>query len=179
MLGDVIKEIRVKIGLSQKEFAKMLGVGQTALSNWELGKREPDIETLNLISRISGVSLNKIADSKHKSSQISYANYYLDALDNDGEQYYAVKMKGDSMNKLRICDGDTLIIKSQDKVFNNDIALVCVNDENPQIRQYYIDGTTVTLTPHSTNRNHKSKFYNYKTNKIRILGKVISNIIKY
>ena len=88
MLGEVIKEIRTKMGLSQKEFAAMLGVGQTALSNWELEKREPDLETLNLISRISGISLNKIADSKSKaSSQISYAEYYLDATDNNGEQY--------------------------------------------------------------------------------------------
>lgn len=179
MLGEVIKEIRTKMGLSQKEFAAKLGVGQTALSNWELGKREPDLETLNVISRISGVSLNKIADATSKTSQISYAEYYLDAMDNNGEQYYAVKMKGDSMNKLRICDGDTLIIKSQENVMNNDIALVRVNDEKPQVREYYIDGSTVTLTPHSTNREHKSKFYNSKTNRIRILGKVISNIIRF
>lgn len=179
MLGDVIKEIREKMGITQKEFAAMLGVGQTALSNWERGKREPDLETLNLISRIAGISLNKIADSKCKNTSISYADYYLDALDNDGEQYYAVKMSGDSMNKLRICDGDTLIIKSQERVQNNDIALVCVNDDTPQIREYYIDGSTVTLTPHSTNRNHKMKFYNLRTNKVRILGKVISNIIKF
>jgi len=180
LLGEVIKEIRTKMGLSQKDFAAMLGVGQTALSNWELGKREPDLETLNLISRISGISLNKIADSKSKaSSQISYAEYYLDATDNNGEQYYAIKMKGDSMNKLRICDGDTLIIKSQEHIMNNDIALVCVNDGKPQVREYYIDGSTVTLTPHSTNREHKCKFYNSKTNKIKILGKVISNIIRF
>ena len=179
LIGDVIKEIRVKMGLTQGEFAAMLGVGQTALSNWERGKREPDLETLNVISRISGVSLNKIADAKSKSSSFSYADYYLDALDSNGEQYYAVKMTGDSMDKLRIYDGDTLIIKSQDRVQNKDIALVCVNDSTPLVREYYIDGSTVTLTPHSTNRNHKMKFYNLRTNKVRILGKVISNIIKF
>ena len=179
MLGEVIKEIRVKMGLTQSEFAKVLGVGQTALSNWERGKREPDLETLNVISRISGISLNKIADAKSRSSEFSYADYYLDALDADSGQYYAVKMSGDSMDKLRIYDGDTLIIKPQEQVQNNDIALICVNDETPQVREYYIDGSTVTLTPHSTSRKYKMKFYNTRTNKVRVLGKVISNIIKF
>ena len=179
MVGNVIKEIRMKLGLTQKEFAKMLGVVESAVSNWERNKRTPDLETLNAISRLSGVSLNKIADSEHREEHFSYAETYLDALDDNGEQYYAIKMTGKGMDKLRICDGDTLIVKAQESVCNNDIALVSVNGENPVVREYYIDGGTVSLTPHSTDRNYKSKFYNTKNNKIKIFGKIVANYIKF
>ncbi len=178
LIGKRIKEIRTKMNITQKELAARLNVGQGAVSNWENGKRVPDIGILNAFSKLSGVSLDKIVGSKKNESYFSYAQTYLDA-DSDECQYFAVKIKGCSMDKLRICDGDTLVVKSQDYASNNDIALVSVNDGSPQIREYYIDGTTISLTPHSTDRKYKCKFYNTRKDKIKIWGKVVSNNIKF
>ena len=39
---DKIKELREKAGLTQKEFAQVLGVSSTAISSWEKGTKSPD-----------------------------------------------------------------------------------------------------------------------------------------
>jgi putative transcriptional regulator len=37
-----IKDIRKKLGVSQVEFALMIGVSTSTLQNWEQGRREPE-----------------------------------------------------------------------------------------------------------------------------------------
>lgn len=49
---------RKKAGLTQKQFAALLGVKNTAVSNWESGNNSIDIETLFAACEIFGVTLN-------------------------------------------------------------------------------------------------------------------------
>jgi putative transcriptional regulator len=37
-----VKEIRRRLGKSQSEFARMIGVSLSTLQNWEQGRRRPD-----------------------------------------------------------------------------------------------------------------------------------------
>ena len=37
-----VKKIRAKLGVSQSEFAMMIGVSVSTLQNWEQGRREPE-----------------------------------------------------------------------------------------------------------------------------------------
>jgi putative transcriptional regulator len=37
-----VKEIRRRLGKSQSEFARMIGVSVSTLQNWEQGRRRPD-----------------------------------------------------------------------------------------------------------------------------------------
>ncbi len=37
-----VKAIRIKYGLSQTKFAKMLGISPATLRNWEQGRRKPE-----------------------------------------------------------------------------------------------------------------------------------------
>jgi putative transcriptional regulator len=37
-----VKVIRIKLGRSQSEFARMIGVSISTLQNWEQGRRRPD-----------------------------------------------------------------------------------------------------------------------------------------
>ena len=39
---DDIREIRTKLGLSQSEFALLIGVSVATLQNWEQGRRHPE-----------------------------------------------------------------------------------------------------------------------------------------
>lgn len=39
---DDIREIRAKLGLSQTEFALLIGVSVATLQNWEQGRRHPE-----------------------------------------------------------------------------------------------------------------------------------------
>ena len=98
---------------------------------------------------------------------------------NGGAEYFGLRIKGDSMNALRIFDGDVIIVKRQSVVENGEIAVVLVNDENATVKQFYQDGSNVTLVPKSTNAEHAPQFYNLKDTKITVLGKVVRNLIDF
>ena len=94
---------------------------------------------------------------------------------NGGAEYFGLKIKGDSMNALRICDGDIIIVKRQDTVENGDIAVVLVDKENATVKQFFQEGSKITLVPRSTNPEHTPQFYDLKDTQINVLGKVVRN----
>ena len=56
-LGKTIKELRLEEGISQRELGKRLNVyTQETVSCWEIGQREPDLDTLLKIARYFQVS---------------------------------------------------------------------------------------------------------------------------
>lgn len=98
---------------------------------------------------------------------------------NGGAEYFGLKIKGDSMNALRICDGDIIIVKRQDAVENGDIAVVLVDKENATVKQFFQEGSKITLVPRSTNPEHTPQFYDLKDTQINVLGKVVRNQIDF
>jgi len=59
-----LKRARLRIGKSQLEVAQTVGISNTALSNYETGYREPDLETLKQLARYYDMSLDELADLK-------------------------------------------------------------------------------------------------------------------
>ena len=55
-----IKELRKTLHYTQKELANLLGMEQTAISKWEVGKALPDSKTLLILSDIFNVSTDYI-----------------------------------------------------------------------------------------------------------------------
>ena len=92
-----------------------------------------------------------------------------------GEEYFALKVKGDSMNAARIEEGDILIIRRQSYVENGEIAAVMVNGDNATVKKFHQEGGTVILMPMSRNPIHQPQVYDLKETKIEVLGKVIEN----
>lgn len=45
----LISEVRARHGLSQREFAEVLGIDIDTLQNWEQGRNRPDTAALNLV----------------------------------------------------------------------------------------------------------------------------------
>lgn len=60
MVGENIKKIRVEKRMTQEELAEKLSVTRQAISNYETGKTQPDIETLNKIASIFEVSIEEV-----------------------------------------------------------------------------------------------------------------------
>ena len=60
---NVIYELRTKMGLSQEALADKLFVSRQAVSRWETGETVPNTETLKLLSKFFGVSINTLLDS--------------------------------------------------------------------------------------------------------------------
>lgn len=46
---EVIKQIMQEKGFSQQEFADILGVNQTTVSQWLLGKKKPGYDSIMLL----------------------------------------------------------------------------------------------------------------------------------
>nr|WP_216696368.1 helix-turn-helix transcriptional regulator [Enterococcus innesii] len=54
----VLKEKRKEFGLTQEELAEKLQVSRSAISNWEIGRNYPDIQTLIFLAKTFNVSLD-------------------------------------------------------------------------------------------------------------------------
>lgn len=52
--GNFIKERRQKMGLTQEEVSKRLGISQVAYGRYELGLREPKFSLIIKISQVLG-----------------------------------------------------------------------------------------------------------------------------
>ena len=59
-IKDIIRDIRARHGLSQEEMAKKLFVTRQAVSRWENGLTVPNTDTLKIISRVFGISINTL-----------------------------------------------------------------------------------------------------------------------
>jgi uncharacterized protein len=55
--GDLIREARLRHGLSQRRLARRVGTQQSAISRLEAGKNSPSIETLELVLNAMGERL--------------------------------------------------------------------------------------------------------------------------
>ena len=56
MIGGKIADLRKELELRQEEMAKKIGVSRSALSLYEIDRREPDLETVKKIASLFGVT---------------------------------------------------------------------------------------------------------------------------
>ena len=55
--GNKIKELRIAKGMSQKEFAALMGISDRAVSKWETGLSQPSANNLITAAKILDVSV--------------------------------------------------------------------------------------------------------------------------
>jgi len=68
MFGKRIVELRKRRGLTQSELAKEMGISRSALSLYEIEKREPDIETLSKLAILFNVPVGYILGNDTQNS---------------------------------------------------------------------------------------------------------------
>lgn len=49
-INEKIKELRTEKGLTQKELSKVLGIGQSTISEWEKGIYEPTASAIKMLA---------------------------------------------------------------------------------------------------------------------------------
>ena len=59
-IGTFICTIRKQQGLTQEQLGERLGVTNKTVSRWETGKYMPDIDKLQVLSAILGISINEL-----------------------------------------------------------------------------------------------------------------------
>lgn len=93
----------------------------------------------------------------------------------NGEHFF-LRAKGDSMIGARIYEGDLLLIKKQSTVADGEIAAVLLNDSNEAVlkRVFRRNGILVLQS-----ENPKYPPILSPPAEVRILGKLVMNVIKY
>jgi len=86
-----------------------------------------------------------------------------------GNNYFGLKVRGDSMVEDGIFEGDTVIVKSQSTASNNDIVIAMI-DNDTTVKRYESRSKIVRLIP--ANKNYEPINVSGQ-NDFSILGKVI------
>ena len=95
---------------------------------------------------------------------------YPPNLNNKNEEFYGLKVEGDSMINAGINDGDTVIVKKTSNVDSGQIAVVLIDDQEATLKRVRKKGNTIALE--AANRNYGTKIY--AANRIKIQGKLVS-----
>lgn len=74
MLGHNLKIYRTKNNYSQVDIANILNVTKQTVSNWEKGKRLPDINILIKLANLYNVTLDTLTGSDKRNSSIEILN---------------------------------------------------------------------------------------------------------
>lgn len=70
VVSNSIKKLREERGMTQDELAEKLNMTRQAVSNWETGKTQPDIETLTRLAEIFDVSVERIIYGSERKERI-------------------------------------------------------------------------------------------------------------
>lgn len=188
----IIRDLRLKRGITQKELASMCGVHQTAVSQWEKERTLPDKESLIKLSDIFGVSIDTLMKkstpaNKNSIPVLGYvrAGCPAEAIENiiDYEdispemaakgEHFGLKIVGDSMSP-RICQDDIVIVRKQNYIESGEIGVVLINNLDATVKKIIKNGTGLTLIPF--NPEYEPLFFSAEeivTLPVTILGKVV------
>lgn len=197
MFKDKLAELRKARGLTQQELAKYTGLNRTRISNYELGIREPNFETQELLADFFNVRLDYLMDRENNSNNIIpilgrvVAGIPLEAVEEiidyeeipqsmakNGE-YFALQIKGDSMEP-KFSEGDVVIVRKQEDVDSGDIAIVLINGNEATVKKIKKFDGGINLIP--TNPNYDVLTYTadeIEKLPVRIIGKVVELRAKF
>lgn len=197
-LSDMLTYLRKRNGYSQQELAEKLGMTRSAIGMYETGRREPDLETLEIFADFYNVDMNTLTGRKAQDAPANilplphtYKVPLIGAIAcghpilavEDAEETvdvpdlvhadFALTCKGDSMINARIFDGDIVYIHSQPEVETGQIAAVRIEDEATLKRVYYTPGSD-RITLRACNPLYPDMIYEGETlDHIQIIGKAV------
>ena len=70
-IGQFLKRLRKETGMTQEQFAEMMGVSGRTVSRWETGSNMPDLDILIQIADYYEVEIKEILDGERKGEQMN------------------------------------------------------------------------------------------------------------
>lgn len=150
----------------------LVGIKKAPTPEGGRGSLPKNIETINFSKYHQIPILGRISAGLPLYADEHIEGYTITDL-NGGAEYFGLRIHGDSMNALRINEGDIIIVRRQEEVEQGEIAVVLVDEEDATVKRFYSSDTTVTLMPQSTNPEHKPQMYDLNKTPVRVLGKVV------
>ena len=75
-----IKRLRTDRHLTQDELAEKVHVTRQTVSNWETGKNQPDIDTLDTLASVFGTDLNELIYGNRKNEYPRYQKRFIKSV---------------------------------------------------------------------------------------------------
>lgn len=160
--SETLRRLRTQRCISQDRLAQDLGLSKSAISMYENGNREPNLDMLNALSRYFQVSLSVLSGAAEASAARIpvvghvFAGIPTQAVEDiiDWEEipqsmaqrgdYIGLKVRGASMEP-RFIEGDTVIVRRQPDVESGEIAIVLVNGDEATMKKVLKHPTGITL----------------------------------
>ncbi|MGN1250748.1 MAG: LexA family protein [Candidatus Spyradocola sp.] len=203
-ISQIIREMRLKKGISQKELAAKLHVHQTAVSQWENGRTSPDNELLSKIADVFDISVDYLL-GRENAELSSPTDLYvkipvlgevqaglpMEAIENilDYEEinfalsttgeYFGLQIRGSSMEP-RMIEGDVVIVRKQEDAESGDTVVVLVNGDDATVKKLKKMPDGIMLIPN--NPAFEPLYYSAKEINelpVRIIGKVVELRAKF
>lgn len=137
--------------------------------NFKPKEKNIEYRSINLIGKVSAgnpcYAFEEILDSFNIPSNLLCPS----------KDYFILKVKGDSMNKL-YSPGELILIESTTLVDNNDI-IIAIIDEEATCKKVHFYPNEIVLIPQSNNPAHKIQ--RYKPINVHISGRVLGKLSNY
>ena len=151
MTMNIIKKLRTEKNISQQKLAELCCVHQTAVSQWENGRTLPDRNSLTLLSRVFGVSVEVLLGiEKPKDENLipGFERITAEAAEEKlgSVDFFALTVNDGSMAPTLILD-DTVIISRRSEVRSGDIAAVAIGPSELSVKRVIKKGTSLMLVP--------------------------------
>lgn len=202
---DRIKLRREELNLSQDELAKRMGYkSRSSINKIELGLNDVSQSKIIAFAEALNTTVGYLMGDDEKNNIgtpynpvihkipvlgcISaglplFADEHIESYTyterNGGAEYFALRVKGDSMSAAQINDKNLVIVRRQDVVDNGEIAVVRVNKSEATIKRFRQDGKIIQLIPQSFNPVHEVQFYDLDKDDIEIIGKVVECKVEF
>lgn len=161
LMGNRIKELRKKKGITMEELGNIIGVQRAAIMKYEKGYVEnikrSSIEKManyfnvspsylmglsntiiNVYSSVHAGILNEMIENIVDTEEIS------EKMASSGKDYFGIKVKGDSMSPQYL-EGDTLIIEKASTCEYGQDCIVAINGNEAFLKRVYINPQGITL----------------------------------
>lgn len=188
-------------GQKQIDIANAIGVPVTTFNTWVMGNAIPRMGSIQRLADYFGIKKSDLLEDHSIIEKIGlpmkripilgrisaglpllaeeHVEGYTLTTRNGGNEYFALRVVGDSMTAAGINPGNTIIVRRQSTVEDGDIAVVMVDDEDATVKRFHRGGTMITLSPQSYNPEHLPQMYDVRKTRIRVVGKVVDNIISF
>lgn len=203
MFQVTLKTLREQRGLSQAGLAQRLGVGQSAVGNWESGRSKPSNDMMAKIAAIFDVSVDYLYGlsavrnpAKPQSMRIPVlgdvaAGIPIEAITDivdyeeidiamaQSGEFFGLRVKGASMEP-RMREGDVVIVRKQDSAKTGDTVVVLVNGDSATVKKIKYGPDGITLM--ASNPSYDPIFYSAQEVEqlpVRVIGRVVELRAKY